>query len=124
MYCKKCYEMVKEGWKYCPKCKANLQNGNIEIDKEVIIQKQKEENKLAFICICIFIISLIGVFTIKEIRKVFFCIALFSITTGYIKCQNNKFIKILFWLFVIGVILFILYIVFMVFFCLQLISEL
>lgn len=117
MYCKKCGETIKDNWKYCPKCKSNLQNENIETNKEIVVQKQKDENKQSFICICIFILGIIGMFTIDNFEGIFFLTSLISIVTGFIKYQNNKIIKILFWLFLIGVILYILLIIIIIFTC-------
>ncbi len=45
MYCKKCGENIQKDWNYCPKCKSNLQNGNREINKEIILEQKKNEKK-------------------------------------------------------------------------------
>lgn len=123
LYCKKCGESVQENWKYCPKCKSNLQNGNIEMNKEVIIQKSKKEKKNSLICLCIFFMGIIGLFTIDNYKGLFFIASLISIVTGFIKYQNNKFIKVLFWLFLIGVILYFILIIIIIFTCANAISK-
>ncbi len=123
MYCKKCGFNIEKNWKYCPKCKANLQNGNIEINKEVMIEQQKKEKKNSLICLCIFFIGIIGLFTIDNYKGLFFLVSLISIVTGYIKCQNNKLIKILFWLFLISVIMYFLLIIVIIFTCANTISK-
>lgn len=123
MYCKKCGEDVQENWKYCPKCKSDLQNGNMEINKEVIIEQLKKEKKNSLICLCIFFMGIVGLFTIDNYKGLFFLASLISIVTGFIKYQNNKLIKVLFWLFLIGVILYIILIIIIIFTCANAISA-
>lgn len=123
MYCKKCGEEINENWKYCPKCKAYLQNGNIEINKEVILAQNKKEKKNSLICLCIFFIGIIGLFTVDTYKGFFFLMSLISIVTGFIKYQNNKLIKVLFWLFLVGVALYILMIIIIIFTCINTIPK-
>lgn len=123
MICKKCGFDIEKDWKYCPKCKSNLQNGNIETNKEVIIRQNKQEKKNSLICLCIFFIGIFGLFTIDNYKGLFFLVSLISIVTDFIRYQNNKFIKVLFWLFLIGVILYIILIIIIIFTCANAISK-
>lgn len=123
MICKKCGLDIKKEWKYCPKCKSDLQNGNIEINKEIIIQQNKKEKKNSLICLCIFFIGIIGLFIADNYKGLFFLASLISIVTAFIKYQNNKLIKVLFWLFLIGVILYIILIIIIIFTCANAISK-
>ncbi len=123
MYCKKCGEEINENWNCCPKCKAYLQNGNIETNREVIIQQNKKENRESLICLFIFFVGIMGLFTIDSYKGVFFLTSLISIVTGFIKYQNNKLIKVLFWLFLIGVAIYILLIIIIIFTCINAIPK-
>lgn len=123
LYCKKCGKSIEENWKYCPNCKADLQNGNVGTNKEVIIERQKEDNKQALICLCIFMVGIIGLFTFDNCKGLLFLVSLISIVTGYIKYQNNRVIKVLFWLFLIGVILYILLIILILITCINSIPK-
>ncbi len=117
VYCKNCRNQVKEDWKYCPNCKANLQNGNIETDEKVIIEQNEKDKKNSLICICIFLISTLLLFITNKYAIVFFLISLISIVTGFIKYPNNKIIKVFFWLFLIGIIFYVLLITFLLLTC-------
>ncbi|MCI9279260.1 MAG: hypothetical protein HFJ02_00475 [Bacilli bacterium] len=117
MYCKKCGENIQKDWNYCPKCKSNLQNGNREINKEIILEQKKNEKKKAFICLCGFFIGIIGTLISNHYKDKFFFISLISIVNGFIKYPTNKLIKILFWLFLIGIIIYALIIIFILFTC-------
>ena len=81
MYCKKCGCEIKEEWKYCPNCQANLQNGNIETSKEVITEQIKKEKQNALICLFVFLINIIALFTVDRYKGLFFLLALISISS-------------------------------------------
>lgn len=117
MYCKKCGEKLNENWKYCPNCKNILNNETVEMSEEKIIEAKKKETKEAIIYILIFFVGLIGLFTSESVRGIFFLISLISIVNGYVKCANNKFIKLLFWLFLICINIYIIFIIILVFTC-------
>lgn len=119
MYCKKCGEKLDENWKYCPKCKNALGSETIEMNENVIIESKKRESKESIIYIVIFFIGLLGLFTFESASGIFFLISLISIVTGFIKCPNNKLIKILFWLFFICIVLYIIFIIVMMLACAQ-----
>ena len=117
MYCKKCGEKLNDNWKYCPKCKNILNGETIEMNEEKIIESKRKESKESIIYIVIFFIGLLGLFTSESAKGIFFLMSLISIVTGFIKCPNNKFIKVLFWLFLICIILYIIFIIVLVFTC-------
>ena len=123
LYCKKCGFEIRDGWKFCPKCKANLKMGNIETNKEIIDEKIKKDRRNALICIFIFLISTFALFTVNKYSTLFFLISLITIVTGFIKYRNNIIIKILFWMFLIGVILFIVLIIFLIVTCIDMIPK-
>lgn len=117
LYCKKCGFEVEKDWSFCPKCKANLQDENLETNKEVILEKQRKESKGSNICICMFLINVIFLFKFDDYKWIFFLGALISIVTGFIKFQNNKIIKVMFWLFLTAVAIYILLILAIIITC-------
>lgn len=117
MYCKKCGEKINDNWKYCPKCKNILNSETIEMNEQNIIESKRKETKEAIVYIVLFFIGLLGLFTSESAKGIFFLISLISIVTGFIKCSNNKFIKILFWLFLICIAIYIIFIIVLVFTC-------
>ena len=123
LYCKKCGFEIEKDWKFCPKCKTVLQSENIETNKDVIIEQHNQKNINSFICLCIFLISIVTLFTVDKYKWISFIISLISIVTGYIKYPNNKIIKILFWLFLIGVVICILLILIIIFTCGETLSR-
>lgn len=123
MYCKKCGEKLNADWKYCPKCKNILNSEDIEMNEEKIIELKRKELKTSMICIVIFFIGLLGLSIFKSSAGIFFLMSLISIVTGFIKCPNNKFIKVLFWLFLFSVILYILFMIVAAFTCVNLIAN-
>lgn len=123
MICKKCGFNIDKDLKYCPKCKSDLQNENIEINKEVAMHQHKTEKENPIICLCLFFIGIIGLFTIDNYKVLFFFTALISIVTGFIKYQNNKLIKVLFWLFLISVIAYYILIIIIIYTCVDAISK-
>ncbi len=123
MYCKKCGFEVEKGWKYCPKCKTNLEDGNMEPNKKVIMEKLESEKKNSWIYLCIFLINIIAMFISQDLRGLFFVGALISISTGSLKCPNSKILQFVFCLFAIAVVLYILAIIFMLFTCIHTINT-
>ena len=117
MYCKKCGEKLNEKWIFCPKCKNILSSETVEMSEEKIIEAKKKETKEAIIYIVAFFVGLLGLFTSESVKGIFFLISLISIVTGFIKCSNNKFIKVLFWLFLIFIFIYIIFIIVLVFTC-------
>jgi len=114
---------LREDWKYCPKCKTILEEKNIELSKENMLKKKKKDTIGIIICIVLHLGCLICLFTIGEFWEYFFVGALFSITAAYIEYHNNIIVKILFWLFVIGVIVSIALIVYAMFTCIDFITS-
>ena len=123
MYCKKCGEKINDNWKYCPKCKNILNSETTEMNEQKIIEFKKKETKEAIVYSVLFFIGLLGLFTFKSVKGIFFLISLISIVTGFIKCPNNKFIKILFWLFLICVVTYIIFIIVLVFTCANVVAN-
>lgn len=123
MYCKNCREKLNENWKYCPKCKKSLNNETIEINEEKIIESKKKEFNEAIIYIIVFFIGVIGMFGFESVNGICFIMSLISIVTAFIKCPNNIFVKILFWLFLICVVLYIIFIIVLIFTCTNIISN-
>lgn len=122
MYCKRCFHEVKEGWRYCPKCKNILTEKTIEINQEEIIKKREKNKQGAIICMIIFMLGILGLFLIEKYSVICFFLSLFSIVTGFIKYQNNIFIKILFWLFLISIVLYGIVIIILIFTCVDALS--
>ena len=116
MYCKKCGEKLNKNWKYCPKCKNILNSKTIEMNEEKIIESKRKEENNSIICIIIFFIGLVGLFTTK-LKGIFFLTSLISIVTGFIKCPNSRFIKILFWVFFISIIILLVYLILIIIAC-------
>ena len=116
MYCKKCGEKLNKNWKYCPKCKNILNSKTIEMNEEKIIESKRKEENNSIICIIIFFIGLLGLFTTK-LKGIFFLMSLISIVTGFIKCPNSKFIKTLFWVFLIFIIILIILLILIIITC-------
>lgn len=123
MYCKICGEKLNENWKYCPKCKNVLSTETVEMSEEKIIEAKKKESKEAKIYIVAFFVGLLGLFTFKSVKEICFLISLISIVTGFIKCPNNKFIKVLFWLFFILIFTSIIFISVFVFTCVEVVDK-
>lgn len=103
MFCKKCHCEVKEEWVYCPKCQCFLRD-NIDSDARIAQQKIEKENKDASLYIALFLGSIFGFFFSEN--SLFFVAAAISIVTGFIRCPNNRAIKVLFWLFIAGFVLY------------------
>lgn len=120
MYCKNCREKLKEGWNYCPKCKNILNAETIEMDEEKIIKSKKKELKESIIYIIIFFAGMLGIFISKSAKGIFFIVSLISIVTGLIRCPNSIFIKILFWLYLIGLIFYVIFIFTLISTCINL----
>ncbi len=123
MVCKKCGVKIEKNWEYCPNCRENLLNENIETNKETIIEKTDKDKTNSMICIFVFLINIIALFTMDHYNGIFFILALISIVTGFIKYPNSKIIKVLFWLFLIGVILYVLLIIVLLITCLNMITN-
>lgn len=63
----------------------------------------------------VFLVSILLGMLIVEIVRIAYIVALISIVTGKIKYPNNKFIKVLFWLFIIGMVLIVIAIIIFIF---------
>ena len=122
MYCKRCFHEVKEVWRYCPKCKNVLTEKTIEINQEEIIKKREKDKQGAIICMILFMLGILVLFLIEKYSAICFFLSLFSIVTGFIKYQNNIFIKILFWLFLISIVLYGIVIIILIFTCVDALS--
>ena len=123
MYCKKCGKKIKETWKYCPNCKLSLQKNNIETNYDNIIKQKKKEKEDSIIYISIFLVSILGFLIFKPLSGYFFVASLISIVTGYMKCPNNKVIKILFVIYCLFMILAILITLYFIFTCADAVSR-
>lgn len=133
MNCKKCgYELKKE-WKFCPKCSNTIESSNEIINTENIQQSEtrnvEEKQEIPSsdgkdkIYLIVFLVSVACGFLIKQISGIAFVVALISIVTGYIKYPENRAIKILFWLSLIGIVVNIIFAIILVFACTESISS-
>lgn len=112
MYCNKCGEKTSDSWKYCPNCRNVLNSENKETNE------QNTKSKEAIVYIVLFFIGLIGIYAFRYAKGAFFLISLISIVTGYIRCPDNKIIKIIFWLFLIWTAIIIIFSIIFIYVCL------
>jgi len=124
MYCKRCRYELKDGWNVCPKCSeaivsndsilnaepkssgAIVSNDSI-LNAERLRQIKAMENidtqelptapSNAVIYLAVYFASTLLCF-IPQTRAIASVVALIAIVTGFIKCPENRAIKVLFWL--------------------------
>ena len=110
VYCS-CGEKLEPGWKFCPKCR----NPITVVIKQDGKEAPSKEDDYSLVYICLYIISMAAYCFFRY--PWLYIIAFIIITTGIIKCPNNRAIKILFWLTLAFLILIIIMVMILIVSC-------
>lgn len=96
MNCKTCNYKIKKNTKFCPNCSSKIE--------DIEIKSDGKEPKY----IIIFFLSLFLMIFLPNLSIYLYLIALIFITDAFNKYPKNKFVKFLFWGFLILTVLFII----------------